>query len=74
MDRTTYGACERGPDGTIIYKVEKLKADAGVQTIISTIYKVQVSLDVTDVRYVAELPKDLRTFHVWHPGVRRYML
>ena len=67
--RTTYYLCEK-PDGTLHYKKEKIQVEASVQTIISTIYKVQVSRDVTDVRYVSDLPKDMR---VYHPGVLQYL-
>ena len=72
-DRTTYGACEKGPDGKINYRVKKIMAECSVQTIISTIYKIQVTSDGKEVRYVAELPKDLRTFHVLHPAVQRFI-
>ena len=57
--------CEK-PDGKLQYKKEKIQVEASVQTIISTIYKMLVSRDVTDVRYVSDLPKDMRAYH---PGV-----
>ena len=72
-DRTTYGACEKGPDGKINYRVKKIMAECSVQTMISTIYKIQLTSDGKEVRYVAELPKDLRIFHVLHPAVQRFI-